>query len=122
LGRSVLLVVSNWGSDLGAELNDLGMLKWSVGLEIGAVAVRIVGFDSAQGRRVSAVGVRPWVPWVAPPRRAACAHRAVPPRLLEAKGLRVPPERRVRHQAGRDLLVALLMWRQGGGLGGAVTA
>jgi hypothetical protein len=59
LGRSVLLVVSNWGSDLGAELNDLGMLKWSIGLEIGTVAVRIVGFDSAQGRRVSAVGVRP---------------------------------------------------------------
>jgi hypothetical protein len=37
LGRSVLLVVSNWGSDLGAELNDLGMLKWSVGLEIGGL-------------------------------------------------------------------------------------
>jgi hypothetical protein len=25
-------------------------------------------------------------------------------------------------RAGRDLVVALLMWRQGGGLGGAVTA
>jgi len=61
------------------------MLKWSVGLEVDAVAVRIVCFDSAQGRRVSAAGVRPWIPWVAPPRRAACAHRAVPPRLLDAK-------------------------------------
>jgi hypothetical protein len=84
LGGSVPLVVSNWGSDL-AEPYDLGVLKWSVGLKIGAVAVCIVGFDSGEGRRVSVAGVRLWMPWVAPPRRAARAHRAVPPRLLEAK-------------------------------------
>jgi hypothetical protein len=96
LGGGVLLVVSTWGSDLVRSWTILGCRHgrsdWrpapSPCASWASTPRKVEGFGR-QRASVDAVGCAA--------QASARARRAVPPRLLEAKGLRVPPARRVRH-------------------------